>query len=209
MPNAYRQIYLKTNIFCHFQWGYIVISINQLLTVVNSAFNFLIYWSFCGAGTKSRKRRHRRRQFRQDSSLLNGAGGGSTKMHSSIEMSAISTTLRCKTTRRFQSSRSIIASKYLFHSTRSLCRPKFLITVDTTRINPFSTYVLYVLNASLTSQNLCTTKYLKKTHIEVSSPNLSLLLVQFASELVNYSKQCVIEVRLKIDKSLLLKENVF
>ena len=31
----------------HFQWVAVLISVNQLLTVANSSFNFLIYLSFC------------------------------------------------------------------------------------------------------------------------------------------------------------------
>lgn len=35
-------------------WGYVLISVNHMLTVFNSAFNFLIYWSFCCGGRKRR-----------------------------------------------------------------------------------------------------------------------------------------------------------
>ena len=30
------------------KWVWVLIQINHLLGVVNSSFNFLIYWSFCG-----------------------------------------------------------------------------------------------------------------------------------------------------------------
>ena len=46
-------------LFC-FQWVYVLISINQLLTVLNSTFNFLIYWSFCGRRTRRRANRNQR-----------------------------------------------------------------------------------------------------------------------------------------------------
>ena len=28
-------------------WGHVLVNVNHLLTVINSGFNFLIYWSFC------------------------------------------------------------------------------------------------------------------------------------------------------------------
>ena len=43
--------------FCLFQWAYTLVSINQLLTILNSSFNFLIYLSFCGRGRRKNKRR--------------------------------------------------------------------------------------------------------------------------------------------------------
>ena len=43
-----------------FQWVKFLIKINNLLTVLNSAFNFLIYWSFCGRRTRNRTNRSQR-----------------------------------------------------------------------------------------------------------------------------------------------------
>jgi len=37
------------------EWAFTLISINQLLTILNSSFNFMIYLSFCGTGKKNRR----------------------------------------------------------------------------------------------------------------------------------------------------------
>ena len=39
------------------QWALVLVSINQLLSTLNSAFNFLIYLSFCGR-RRNRRQRH-------------------------------------------------------------------------------------------------------------------------------------------------------
>ena len=38
---------MSIGIYFIFQWAHVLVSVNHLLTVINSAFNFLIYWSFC------------------------------------------------------------------------------------------------------------------------------------------------------------------
>ena len=45
-----------------FQWGFVLVQVNHLLTVINSAFNFLIYWSFC-CGKRRRRRSQRQRRM--------------------------------------------------------------------------------------------------------------------------------------------------
>jgi len=44
------------------QWGHVLVNVNHLLTVINSAFNFLIYWSFC-CGKRRRRRSRRQREM--------------------------------------------------------------------------------------------------------------------------------------------------
>ncbi len=49
------------------QWAMVVVSVNTLLTVANSSFNFLIYLSFCGGRARGRRRRRRwRRRWREE-----------------------------------------------------------------------------------------------------------------------------------------------
>jgi len=55
---------ININLFFYFfQWVFVLISINHLLTVLNSSFNFMIYLSFCGR--RKKKRRRLRRQIRR------------------------------------------------------------------------------------------------------------------------------------------------
>ena len=51
-----------TNFSLSFQWGHVLVNVNHLLTVINSAFNFLIYWSFC-CGKRRRRRSRRQREM--------------------------------------------------------------------------------------------------------------------------------------------------
>ena len=47
---------------------------------------------------------------------------------------------------------------------------------------------MYAMNEFLTAQSSCTTKYLKKTLLEIGSPLLYAFLAPFASNLGNYSR---------------------
>ena len=53
---------LNKYFFFSLQWGHVLVNVNHLLTVINSAFNFLIYWSFC-CGKRRRRRSRRQREM--------------------------------------------------------------------------------------------------------------------------------------------------
>ena len=58
---------MSKTIYFIFQWAHVLVSVNHLLTVINSAFNFLIYWSFCCGKRRRNYRMQKQSQLLRES----------------------------------------------------------------------------------------------------------------------------------------------